>query len=255
MRHSRLAIHGLRFALLAVALTFSGRIFAADPSTDFNTANEFYAKGKFAEAATVYEKLISSGAVSANVLFNYGNAEFKAGNPGKAIAAFRKAELIAPRDAEIRANLAFVRNQVQAGTATGSRLNEWLGQLTVNEWIMLATVFFWLTLFLLAAKQLRPGLRPKLKNIVYLSAALAVLTASAATFRTMDHFSRQTAVVVQPQTTAFTGPFDDAQTSFSVHGGAELPVLDRHGNWVQVADRTGKIGWVPAGQVEVLPDA
>ena len=84
---------------------------------------------------------------------------------------------------------------------------------------------------------------------------LAVLTAAAAGIRADEHFSRQTAVIVQPQMNALSGPFDDAQTAFTVQEGAELPVLDRHGDWVQVADRSGKIGWVWSKLVEVVPDA
>ena len=32
-----------------------------------------------------------------------------------------------------------------------------------------------------------------------------------------------------------------------------MTVLDRHDNWVQVADGSGKIGWLSRKQVEVLP--
>ena len=38
-----------------------------------------------------------------------------------------------PRDAELRANLAFVRNQVQGATLRESRWQNWLGSLTLNE--------------------------------------------------------------------------------------------------------------------------
>ena len=53
------------------------------------------------------KKFCNPARQSPALLFNYGNAEFKAGHLGKAIAAYRRAELLAPRDAEIRANLAF----------------------------------------------------------------------------------------------------------------------------------------------------
>ena len=104
--------------LLAIlfALVFIGNIFAADVTADFSSANKFYAEGKFADAANTYEKILASGATSPSLLFNYGNAEFKSGNLGMAIAAFRRAELLTPRDSEIRANLAFARNQVQGAT-------------------------------------------------------------------------------------------------------------------------------------------
>ena len=70
-----------------------------------------------------------------------------------------------------------------------------------------------------------------------------------------NHFSSQTAVVISAAGNARSGPFDEAQSAFTVHDGAELSVLDRHDDWVQVADGSGKIGWLPVKQVEVLPGA
>ena len=95
----------------------------------FTAANKLYAEGKFAEAAKAYEKILADRRASPALLFNYGNAEFKSGNLGQAIAAYRRAELLAPRDAEIRANLDFVRNQVQGATVRESRWQNWLGNL------------------------------------------------------------------------------------------------------------------------------
>ena len=113
---------------------------------------------------TAYEKILQTGGQSPALLFNYANAEFKAGHLGKAIAAYRRAELLAPRDAEIRANLAFVRNQVQGATVRESRWQDWLGALTLNEGALLTAVLFWLTFALLAARQIRPALVPKLRS-------------------------------------------------------------------------------------------
>jgi len=257
MRNLRFTIYGLRFLIVfAVTIAFSRAVFA-DPAVDFNAANELYAKGKFVEAAAAYDKIIQNGAVSANALFNYGNAEFKAGNPGKAIAAFRQAELLAPRDAEVRANLSFVRNQLQGGSppTAASRLNDWLGQLKLHARPLLAAVLYWTVLLLLAAKQFQPKLRSKLRGATAFAVVLVVLTAGAAGFRASEHFSKQTAVVVPPQANALSGPFDDAQIAFLVQAGAELPVVGRHGDWVQVTDHTGKVGWIGKKQVEVLPDA
>jgi uncharacterized protein YgiM (DUF1202 family) len=62
-------------------------------------------------------------------------------------------------------------------------------------------------------------------------------------------------VVVLPEVTARSGPFDEAQSAFTAQDGAELTVMDRHGDWVQVSDGTGNIGWLPVKQVEILPGA
>ena len=129
----------LLFGAMAV-WTFASRAAVTGTPAEFDAANKLYAEGKFADAAGVYEKVIRSGAVSPALYFNCGNAEFKSGNPGRAIAAYRRAALLAPRDAEVRANLDFVRNQVQGPTLRQSRGQDWLGTLTLNEWTGLAAI-------------------------------------------------------------------------------------------------------------------
>ena len=238
-----------------LALLFAGKIFAADVATNFSAANKLYAEGKFSEAAKFYESILQTGLVSPNLLLNYGDAEFKAGNLGKAIAAFRRAELLAPRDQDVQANLAFVRNQVQGATVREARWRDWLGQWTLNEWAMLAAGAFWVTFLLLAARQIRPALGAKLKGVTVIFAVLTILSGAALGVQAAEQFSTQTAVVIADKATARSGPFDDAQTAFDVQDGAELSVLDRHGDWLQVADGSGKIGWLQKSQVELLPGA
>jgi len=241
-----------RILVLLAALACTGNLFAADIATDFSAANELYAKGKFSEAARLYETILKTGAQSPALLFNYANAEFKAGHPGEAIAAYRRAMLLAPRDAEIRANLAFVRGQVQGATLRESRWHGWLGQLTLNEWTLLAATAFWLTFILLAARQIHPAVSPKLKGATSLCAILTVLFGAALGVQATEHFSRQTAVVILPEVTVRSGPFDEAQSAFTARDGEELAVTDRHGDWLQVNDGAGKIGWLKTKQVETL---
>ena len=243
--------------ILLAALVFAGNLFAADVAADFSAANRLYAEGKFADAAAGYENILQTGTPSPSpaLLFNYANAEFKAGNLGKAIAAYRQAAQLSPRDAELRANLAFVRNQVQGATLRESRWQNWVSTLTLNEGTMLTAVLFWLTSGLLVARQIRPALVPKLKSATQIFAVLLIFSATVLGLQAANHFSRATAVVVAAEATARSGPFDEAQSAFTVRDGAELSVLDRHDDWVQVANGAGKTGWLPAKQVEVLPGA
>jgi len=242
-------------ATTAVLFAFAGNLLAADVTADFAAANKLYAEGKFSSAANAYEKILQTGEQSSALLFNYANAEFKAGHPGVAIAAYRRAALLAPRDAEIRANLGFVRSQIQGETLRESRRQRWLGRLTLNEWTLLAATSVWLTFILLAARQIRPAIIAKVKTATSLVAILAILFGAALAWQAEEHFSQQTAVVVLPEATARSGPFDEAQNAFTARDGAELAVMDRHGDWLQVKDGAGKIGWLSKKQVEVLPGA
>ena len=229
--------------------------FAADAAADFAAANKLYAEGKFAEAAAAYDAILKTGAQSPAPLFNAGNAEFKAGHLGRAIAAYRRAELLAPRDAELRANLAFVRNQVQGATLRESRWQNWIGSLTLNEGAMLTAGFFWALFALFALRQIKPALAPKLRTATRLAVALTIFSGAVLALQAANRFNASVVVVTSADAAARSGPFDDAQTVFSARDGAELKVLDRHSDWVQVANGTGKIGWLNQKQAAILPGA
>ncbi len=240
---------------ILLALVCAGKILAADVAADFSAANKLYAEGNFSDAANAYEKIIQSGAQSPALWFNAGSAEFKAGHLGKAIAAYRQAELLAPRDAELRANLAFVRNQVQGATVRESSWQNWVGSLTLNEGTVLTAALFWLTLAIFAVRQIRPALVQKLQGVTRILVVLTIFSATVLGLQAANHFNASVAVVTVDDATARSGPFDDAQTVFTARDGAELKILDRHDDWVQVANSAGKIGWLSVKQVAVLPGA
>jgi tetratricopeptide (TPR) repeat protein len=241
------------FFLLSATLLCATTLFASDVTANFSTANQLYSEGKFPQAAKAYAAMLDSGAVSPNLLFNAGNAEFKSGNLGRAIAAYRRAALLSPRDVDVRANLNFARNQVQGGSMAGSHWESTLGALTLNEWTALALVAFWLTFGLFAAMQLRPDWKNALQGLARGAAVATVLLCACLAAAASFHFSKQVAVVVSPDAVTRSGPFSDAQNAFVVHDGAEMAVLDQRNGWVQVADNSGRSGWIQDNQVAVLP--
>ncbi|HVU08046.1 MAG TPA: SH3 domain-containing protein [Verrucomicrobiae bacterium] len=234
-------------------LIFAGKIMAADVATEFDAANKLYAEGKFTDAATAYEKILDSGKISSALYFNYGNAEFKCGHLGRAIAAYRRVLLLSPRDTEARANLEFARSQIQGATPNSSRWQRWLGALTLNEWTLLAAIALWLTFALLVARQIWPARKMTLRSPTRAVIVCTILICASCGAATAIHFSKQTAVVVAASATARSGPFDDAQTIFTARDGNEFTVSEIHGDWLQVTDASGKTGWLERGQVKVLP--
>ena len=130
----RLAWRRFLVPMLAACLGVSGAQ-AAEAEALFEQANKLYEQGKFPEAAAAYRQALAPAGGSAALWFNLGNAQFKAGQTGRAIAAWLQAERLAPRDPGVRFNLAFARKRVSGTeTAPGPFWQRSLRSLTLNEW-------------------------------------------------------------------------------------------------------------------------
>lgn len=235
-------------SLLACFILVIATGFAADISNGFDSANKLYEQGKFSDAASAYEKLVKSGSVSSALYFNLGNAYFKSGQLGHALAAYHQAEQLSPRDPEVRANIQFVRGQVQGPTLSPSGLQRWLASLSINEWATLTAALFWLSLGLLAVTQFRTAWKQPLRNFLLLS-AVATLVVGACLAAAYMNGSTPAAIVVSHDALIHNGPLDEAPGNLTIHDGAEVSVLDAKSDWLQVRVDANRVGWVKRDQV------
>jgi tetratricopeptide (TPR) repeat protein len=218
----------------------------------FDAANLLYEQGEYQKAVEKYEALLGTNQVSAAVLFNIGNSWFKSGRIGRAIAAYRKAQRLSPRDPDVRANLQFARNQVQGPKWTATLLEKWLGRATLNEWTLLATGAFWLLFILLIMGHWRPGLARSFRWLLWVGALGTVVfgLCTAAAFQARR--AHGLAVVIAPGVIVRHGPLEESSTAFTAQDGAELRLLDRKDGWLLVSDGKKNVGWVRQEQVLLL---
>jgi tetratricopeptide (TPR) repeat protein len=234
--------------LLAGAGTHS---MASGAPASFDQSNRFYEEGKYNEAIAGYESLLKSGKVSAAILFNLGNAYFKNGQLGRAIYNYRRAGALSPRDPDIQANLHFARDRINGSASVlPAPWQHLIHYFTLNELSVVAATCFWVLLSLLAALRWRPvwhnSLRPYLWGTALILVAAVSLLSTASAQETV-------AIAIQSQVPIHLGPISESQAAFTVPDGTELRVENRRDNWLQVADRSNRSGWVEAGQVAVWP--
>ena len=240
-------------ALSLLAITVSARAETGSTAdSDFDAANTLYAQGKFTEAAAVYEKAIHSGSISSAIYFNLGNAFYKSGQIGHAVAAYRQAAQISPRDPDIRANLNFVRGQIQGPVLPTTHWQRWLDRLTLNEWTFIASAALWILLLLLAAIQFRPALKSALRSLTLVS-GVATVAAIFCLISVISDRSTPLAIVSVPEAMVRNGPFDEFQSVFTVNNGAELAVIDQKNDWLQVRADERKVGWIKRSEVLLAP--
>lgn len=233
--------------ILAVLLA---RAALAAPST-FDQANKLYEEGRFQEAIQEYQSVLTNH-VSAAAHFNLGNAYFKSGRIGRAIAQYQQAEVLAPRDADVLANLRFARQQVVGPSYKPGWLLRKARVLTPREWTAAATCAVWLFFALLIIRQWRPNWRPALRFWTAFTGALAALLLGFGVWVSQRVADIRLAVITQPEAVMRLGPFEESQGVLTLKDGAELRVLDRKNGWLQVTTGGRQIGWVPEDKVQEL---
>jgi tetratricopeptide (TPR) repeat protein len=105
-------MHRIGPILMMLIVASPGEVRAADPGTrqrTFVRALEVFDAAKtpadYREAAALLESLLADGFRNGAVYYNLGNAYFRAGEYGRAIASYRKAKPYRPRDPYLEANL------------------------------------------------------------------------------------------------------------------------------------------------------
>ena len=247
----------LIWLMLIVVLSFSSVaqadlvVNAGTPTERFDLANRLYEGGKFGEAATTYESIVQGGTVSPPLWFNFGNACFKSGQIGRAIVAYQRAEKMTPRDPDVRANLRFARNQVQGPTMRVPGWKRWIRNgFSVNEWAVFAAVGVWLTFLSLAGAKMWPNSKSFLGITAKVLGVLTIFGIAGLSVALMAR-TPQTAVVTATELSVRNGPLEESASAFTVHDGAELRIMDRKDDWLQVTDGTSRIGWVKRSDVGV----
>jgi hypothetical protein len=232
---------------LAASLCFTC-LASASPALD--TANRAFAEGHYADAAARYEALLEREGYSAPVLFDLGNAYLRANQPARALLAYERARLLAPRDPAIARNLA--QAEAAAGVEDHSTAVARLARsLTLGEWTLLGAVAFWFAASATAgALTLRRG-RAWLGRAAVVGGVVAgVSVAATSVASSVEHIG----LVLEP-TPVLVSPFAGSESSGSLRPGAELELERAHDTFFLARDRAGHEGWVERGAVApVVPD-
>lgn len=249
---------------IILVLLFTVAALAQSPAEAMLAANRLYEAGEFAQAAEAYQNLIDQGLEDGAVYYNLGNAWFKQGDLGRAILNYRRAELLAPRDADVRANLLLARGQTvdqlkSADEALFSRLavlaQTWL---TLTE-MAAATLLLWviLAVLIIIYSRLQAGRIKKVARYAAIVCALFLLAGiiSMGSRLYVDQM-RPAAVIIAPEVPVTSGPGTQYITEFSLHSGAEVSLIETRGQWVRLVLPGGKLqGWIPAQAVAAVATA
>lgn len=240
-----------RALLLTVLALASFMVTHAWASAQSDTCVADYNEGLYAEAAVCFEALEAEGHRNGDLLYDQGNAWYRAGEIGRAILAYRRAKLLIPRDGDLLANLASARertrDEIPPPSARGFILGTLLlpiDQAATSELLLLGAIG-WGLLFLLAAIRLvRPF--PGATGGIALGALLALFGLGGSLFQSWEQSTRPVGVVLEEEVTLRSGRDLQSRDLLVLHEGAEVIVVERGSPWVQVKVPEGPRGWLPS---------
>jgi len=246
--------------LLAILLVTS--YFGCSQQTNFDVQQKFHDAQKafdtaktpddYLKVAGMYQNLLDHGTMSGAVLYNQGNAYMKAGQRGRAIAAYRQAEQFLPTDPYLEANLSYALGD-NAQKPHRRPIIEYLmfwqrwisygdkfritGSLSVFTFVLaIVALFFQRRLF---------------TRLAICTAILTALFALSAGYDWYQYDYIEHGVVVKEQTVARKGNSESYEPAFTepISEGVEFDVVARRGDWVLIRLPGNQEGWVKQDSV------
>jgi tetratricopeptide (TPR) repeat protein len=234
---------GTGLVLMALSFVLPGAASAAEPvgrERTFLRALEVFDAAKspadYRASAALLESLCAGGFRSGAVYYNLGNAYYRAGEYGRAIAAYRKSRPYRPRDPYLEANLR------QALSLAPGRLPEppapwWRHVLFWSGWLSFPEKAYGaFAAIVLAALAACTALLLRRGSLYWLSAGLLVAGALLSLDTALAYADMAGARhgVVTTETIARKGIGKDYEPAFDqpLKDGAEFTVLSENGDWI-----------------------
>ena len=233
---------------------------AQEAAVAFAAANDLYRAVKYEEAARAYEKILANGYEGPALYYNLGNAWYKAGNVPAAILNYERAKRLDPGDEDIRHNLALANLRIVDRIEPIPRLFfvEWwedlLAAASPSGWGTAAIAALWGAVILLGAFRIVRG-RLARQFTLLPGVLLMLFTAFAFTAGAIQggrETSESAAILFSATAPVKSAPDPGSTDLFVLHEGVRVDLLDAVGEWRKIRLADGKVGWLPAGDLQVI---
>jgi tetratricopeptide (TPR) repeat protein len=248
----------LALALLLVAA--HARPAAADLLDEaWKRGNDAYFRGDYAAAVAAYEQLDRQNVVSADLYYNLGVACFRQGLLGRAIWSFERAVALDPDDEDARFNLAQARKlsdrRVRDKIEGAEHDPGWIRVVTffspsTQTWLFLALYGGCFLLLFLRRRALEDSRAAMGAGAAILGAAAALAGLLLAGRVALDRIPF--GVVLPDNVAVKEGADPNYRSTFEVHAGLRVRLLDRDQDWVRIRLANGLEGWVRERDVGAL---
>lgn len=268
----------MRALVWCALLAGAGHAWADEPEAVFARANAAYEDGDYDAAIETYGQLVAMGAEDRDLYYNLGNAYFKSGRLGYAVLYYERARQLAPRDEDIRSNLALTRSLLADRQFVNSpglirRAIMWPhDNLSARESFVFASIAYaLLTLaviaFVFRGTRLVGGIYSRLSVLspgrlfglemtqdmilgISVLAFILCLSGGSAVWKYRQESARDVGVIVEPEIAVYSGPSSDATLQYRIHEGTRVMVESNRAGWLEIELPGELSGWIRADAVE-----
>jgi tetratricopeptide (TPR) repeat protein len=214
-------------------------------------ANGQFKAGNFAEAATAYEKILTTEGPRASVFYNLGNSYQAQKQHGLAILAYERAKLLTPRDPDLLANLSLAR---KAATAFEEpvffpTLEVVIQYLSRDEWSWLVAG----SALLLGALAVFCGWRGTHKFAFIAAGVASLIIAAGTAVLWARRGESERGIILSESATVRLSPFEKAESLGTPGPGKTVRLGAKSGDFQYAEIRAANLrGWLAAKDVAAI---
>ena len=245
---------------LSLALLAAGFLQAQENKAAalFQKGNAAYQAERYDSALVWYQQIpAEQNLESAALHYNLGNTYYKLGNLGRAILHYERALKLKPNDEDTQQNLTIAHEK------TVDRFEELPKTLVRTAYLGLLQLLSpkgWAILSLLGLGLLVLGLAlylySRLGRVGFSTAAAGLLLGIVSLVLAFSHQhylkNNQGAIVLSTSAYVKSGPSETAEDVLILHEGTKATVLQSFEGWRKIRLPDGKLGWIPAEDLELI---
>ncbi|MCC6384683.1 MAG: tetratricopeptide repeat protein [Bacteroidia bacterium] len=236
----------------SLVIVLAHPVWAANQQMLFDSANTLYQHQKYSEAVSLYNQMIQSGFVSAEIYFNLGNAYYKTADIPASILNYERALRLKPDDPDIEFNLKL------ANSLTIDKI-EPIPQVFYKKWwksfilkssalkrALAASLLLWICFICVAAWLFIPPARIRKIAFSLSLVSLAFATGLFLLAYAQQHYlnNSKEGIIFQTNVYVKSSPDENSNNLFMLHGGAKVQLIDELNEWKRIRLPNGHEGWL-----------
>jgi tetratricopeptide (TPR) repeat protein len=244
----------IAFVCFAV-LGFGTHAHASDTATQ---AKEAYESAKYDEAIKLWFSAGTYDQLSADTLYNIGNACYRSGSPGQAALYYRRALTRNTAHPEARQNLRFIERKYGAIVVQRPQYQHSLAKISLPVWQLVFWSGIWLSvLALLVFPATKQGAKLRLTAVGILIFGPLIISIGILGWRYFPDDAEfaplaKQAVIVSNKTALYSDASRTAPEVIDAPLGSLCEIISESGRWVYVAFATKTRGWLPIECIEKI---